>query len=245
MAQVSQRYKHKHPKYQRAVRNLDNAQQELHKRIDEQVTALEQFIQALEARDNQLSAAIAEHKQAIRQLGEHQLTMARLEQEMTGTQKIHEAFMAKLQEMEMLKDMGDNKEFAVVDRAVLPDVPSKPNTRGLLFFAACFAGVFSCGFWFILSLIGDQHARLMHEVKLLDLPILAMLPKLGKSHRKRKSRPLRARLGETDYHYSEGIRTLRTAILINHELPANSIIAITSVKPRQARPVSSVIWPTR
>ncbi|ALS98659.1 GumC family protein [Lacimicrobium alkaliphilum] len=235
MAQVTQRYKYKHPKYQRAARNLQDAEQELHKRIDEQVKALRQFIQAVEARDQELSKEINRNKAAIRKLGEHQLTMARLEQEMTGTQKIHEAFMAKLQEMEMLKDMGDNKEFAVVDKAQLPDVPSKPNTRGMLFFAGCFAFVFSSGFWFVLSLVGDQYARLMHEVKLLDLPVLAMLPKLGKSHRKRKARPLRARLGETDYHYSEGIRTLRTAILINHDLPANSIIAITSVKPRQGK----------
>ncbi|WP_088328880.1 tyrosine-protein kinase domain-containing protein [Lacimicrobium sp. SS2-24] len=235
MAQVTQRYKHKHPKYQRAARNLAEAEQELHKRVDEQVIALSQFIQALESRNQELSAAIAQNKKEIRELGEHQLTMARLEQEMTGTQKIHEAFMAKLQEMEMLKDMGDNKEFAVVDKAPLPDVPSKPNTRGLIFFAACFACVFSTGFWFVVSLIGDQHARLLHEVKLLDLPVLAMLPKIGKVHRKRKNSPLRARLGETDYHYSEGIRALRTAILINHNLPKKSIIAITSVKPRQGK----------
>lgn len=235
MDQVSQRYKYKHPKYQRASSNMEDAREELHKRIDEQVTALSQFIQAVDTRVKELSNEIDSNKSAIRELGEHQLTMARLEQEMTGTQKIHEAFMSKLQEMEMLKDMGDNKEFAVVDNAQLPDVPSKPNTRGLLFFAGCFALVFSSGFWFVLSLIGDQRARLLQEVKLLDLPVLAMLPRLGKTHRKRKSRPLRARLGETDYHYAEGIRALRTSILINHNLPKTSIIAITSVKPGQGK----------
>ncbi|GAB3023347.1 GumC family protein [Bowmanella dokdonensis] len=235
MERIKSRYKYKHPKFIQASVNLSSADQELKKRIEEQFSNMQQTILAGEQRSRELASEIDRNKAEFRQLGEHQTVLTRLGQELTATKKVHEVFMAKLQEMEMLKDMGQSKEFAVVDTASLPTEPSKPNVAGLFVMAASFSILFSGGFWFILSLIGDQFTRLNHVLKLMEVSVLAMLPKIQQKHKKRQARPLRSGLGEANYLYAEGIRSLRTAVMVGQHGTQSGIVAVTSIKPGQGK----------
>ncbi|MDF2179797.1 polysaccharide biosynthesis tyrosine autokinase [Aliiglaciecola sp. CAU 1673] len=235
MERVKDRYKHKHPKYIQAQTDLASAEQELKKRVDEHLAALKQSIAASEQRTKELRVELEKNNEAFRELGDHQTVLTRLQQELDANHKIHDLFLSKLQEMEMLKDLGQTKEFAVVDRATLPKFPSKPNVIGLLFMACSFSFVFSGGFWFVFSLVGDKTGRLIHAARLMEVTVLALLPKIGRQFLHRRAAPLRTGLGDKNYRYAEGIRSLRTTMLIGPFASKQHIIAVTAIKSGQGK----------
>ncbi len=239
LQQLSKRYKYKHPKYIAVQTKLDTLQDEQQVLVDRLVSSLEKDYNNLRQRKTQLERQIDAVKEKHSTLGQHELQLSRLRREVESTQTMYESFLAKLQETEILKDMGNQDEFAVVDNASRPQFPSKPKVSLLIIMAVLFAFMASTAFWFVLHVISDKASRVRQLLRKLNVPVLTEMPKLtsGQLASTMKS----AISGEQgDYVFSEAVRSLRTSTMVRPDEKERRIIVVTSVGANEGKSTTAI-----
>jgi len=235
LAEVSKRYKYKHPRYIAAKSTLASLKQDLTTTIQHLISGLQQNIKRYILRNKQLKAQLINVKNSLNNLGKQEYQLAKLTREVKSMQKISEMFSSKLRETEILQDMGKTKDFTVVDTATEPKFPSKPNVILIMLMVSVISFLFSIAFWLIIHFKKDKESKYRHVLRAMGVPVLISLPRVKKNFRHKNALPLRSAKGETSYAFSEAIRSLRTSILIGQEQHKNRVVAITSANPGEGK----------
>jgi polysaccharide biosynthesis transport protein len=225
VAEISKRYKEKHHKYiaaQSTLETLRKNQGELIKKLE---ASLLQELNSYSERGKDLSAQMDEAKSRYGELGTQELQLSKLRRKIESTQKLYEVFLSRLQETEILKDLGNQSEFAIVDFATEPKKPSKPRVALILAVLSVLSVAVSAGFWLILHLISDRKTRHKKLLKSIGVNVLAEIPKPDKP----RKNALNKVIDEHNFAFSEAIRSLRTAVMVSSEVKSGRIIAVTSV----------------
>lgn len=239
IAELSKRYKSKHHRYIAAKITLDGLNNELVELLNNLISNLEQEYNSLKVRQNTLNEQIEIIKSEHSDLGKHELQLERLRREVISTQKLHEVFLTRLQETEILKDLGNTEDFIVVDLAETPRAPSKPKVKILLAVFAIFCGFVSVVFWLLLHFISDKQTRFRQLLRKLDVPLLAEVPKI-KTSKSTQNIAKTLGEGEQDYVFSEAVRSLRTAILMRTDERGERTIALTGIQDGDGKTTISV-----
>ncbi|MAD16089.1 MAG: chain-length determining protein [Alteromonadaceae bacterium] len=237
MEGVTKRYLHKHPKYIAAKAGLEAIDTEFTMLINQLVNGLRSSNETLKARQRQILAQIQETKERHANLGKHSMQISRMQREIESTQHLYEMFLSRLQETEILKDLDDGDDFAIVDSASEPTFPAKPKVVMGIALSVIFSCVFSFGFWLILHLVSDKYTRFKSMLSNLDVPILSMVPRI-KQTKANKGKPFALSMhseGERNYQYFEAIRSLRTGLLVKNNQHKNAVIAVTSIGERDGK----------
>jgi receptor protein-tyrosine kinase len=230
LAEMSNRYKPKHPKYVAQITKLKSVERELHRLIGKLTNALQQQLSDLEKRAQSIQKAIASSKAKYGELGKHEVQITKLRRQVESTQKLYDIFLSRLQETQILRDLGEQEEFAVIDYATVPKSPSKPKVLLLLTALAVFSLFCSISGWLFFHLISDKQNRFRKMLASIDVPILVEVPKITRTKATKSVASLIIE-GQKDYHFSESIRTLRTSVMVDQQSKENRIIAVTGVKP--------------
>jgi receptor protein-tyrosine kinase len=226
--EVSQRYKFKHRKYISAKTSLDNIRLEMDQLLVQLATSLTREFETLGERQEQLAAQINQAKSQHNKFGRLEIELTRLRREVESNQKLYEAFLARLQEMEVLKDFSNQDNYAVVDYATRPNEPFKPRVTLSIALITIMASVFSYGFWLLLHLISDRPTRFRQMMRKMNVPILAEIVKLPKSRIKGTVAAV-VQEGQKNYQYAEAIRSLRTSVMMQSGDTEHRVIAVTGV----------------
>ena len=225
LAEVAKRYLHKHPKYITEKSSLDSLNAQLDERVKQIAGSIQQKIAQLNSRQVQLEADIAKEKLALSELSRQQVELAKLNKEVESAHTLYELFLSRLQESEVLKDTGQDVQFAVVDYAIVPQYPAKPRTKLLFAMIAFMALATSAAFWVMLQLLNNKLGRLHMVVKRYGVSVLAHLPK-----ERSRGQILLSSKGETSHIFAEAIREIRTSLLLAAETKKRRLIAITSIQ---------------
>ena len=241
LVELSKRYKSKHHKYISAKSMLDNLQLELVGLLDNLKASLEQEYNTLKVRRTALKNQIEVIKSQHSDLGKHELQLSRLTREVESTQKLYEVFVARLQETEFLKDLGNTEEFIVVDVAAVPRVPSRPKVLILLAVTAILSGFVSAGGWLALHLVSDRQTRFRQLLNNLDVPVLSQIPKLKKGLIGQSVADV-VEKGQKNYLFAEAIRTIRTVAMLpaRDSLKENRVIAVMGIKEGDGKSTISI-----
>lgn len=239
LEQISKRYKQKHYRYIAEQTNLDALTTELEILLSQLSTSLREEFNRLLNRQSKLKQELNELKVEHSQLGKHEVQLLRLRRKVESTQHVYEQFLSKFQETEIVKDIGSNEEFAVVDYASIPKSPSHPRKRLLVAVTVVVSTMFSCVFWLVLHFVGDKRNRFLRLLSSMQVPVLAELPRLANPNRKRDKFPF-ADNKQRDYVYSESIRTLRTSLMLRGAGGSNRIIALTGIRQGDGKSTVSV-----
>jgi succinoglycan biosynthesis transport protein ExoP len=227
-ARVSKRYKNKHHRYieaNAAIKKLESEEQQL---IDQLIAGLRQNVSTYEQRLASLKLQMNKAEQKHSELSRYELQLTKLRREIDSTQTLYEVFVSRLQETQMLKDLGKTNQFSVVDYASIPIYPTKPRKVMLLVVVCLFAVVLSSGMWLLLHLISDKQTRLRNLLINLDVTVLARVSKYKKV--KQKKGVIGIAKKDKNYEYSESIRSLRAEISYGTvDAPIRSI-AVARVK---------------
>jgi succinoglycan biosynthesis transport protein ExoP len=227
-AKVSKRYKSKHHRYiaaNAAIKKLESEEWHL---IEQLIAGLRQNVATFEQRLESLNFQMNQAEKKHSELSRYELQLTKLRRVIDSTQTLYEVFVSRLQETQMLKDLGKTNQFSVVDYASIPIYPSKPKKLMLLVVVCLFAGVFSSGFWLLLHLISDKQTRFRNLLINLDVTVLAQVSKYKKV--KKKKGTVGVARHDKNYEYSESIRSLRAEISFGAgDAPIRSI-AVTRVK---------------
>lgn len=226
LTEVAKRYKEKHHRYIAAKSTVDNLNDELASLLTNIIASLKQDLLTFQSRSQKLTQEIDSAKSQHSDLGRHELQLSRLRRKIDTTQQLYESFLTRLQEVEMLQDIGEEDDFAVVDMATIPTRPSKPNIPVLLAMVGLFSLTMSTGFWLVIHLISDSKSRHAQLLRSLDVPILTELPKLSKV----KTPKDMSEAGSKNFVFSEAIRFLRASLMVANKEKDNRIIAITGIR---------------
>jgi succinoglycan biosynthesis transport protein ExoP len=225
VTEISKRYKEKHHKFiaaQTTLETLRHNQTELIKKLQ---ASLLQELNSYTERGKDLTDQIEEAKGRYGELGTQELQLSKFRREIESTQKLYEVFLSRLQETEILRDLGNQSEFAIVDFATEPKKPSKPRVALILAVLSVLCVAVSAGFWLILHLISDRKTRYKKLLKSIGINVLAEIPKPDKPTKK----DLKKVINEHNFAFSEAIRSLRTAVLVSSKVQNSRIIAVTSI----------------
>ncbi len=222
--EVSKRYKFKHQKYIAAKARVDQLYNKRDKTLEKILVTLQKDYQTAVSRNAEILSQIEETEQKHRVLGLHETQLSKLRRQVEATQNLYEVFLSRLQETEILQDLGNQDEFSVVDSATVPKYPSKPKVLLMLFVLAFLAVIVSVGGWLFLHLISDKQTRVRQMLRKLGVPLLAEIPKINSSSGAKNIAKTLSQ-GELDHVYSEAIRSLRTSIVMrSDELNCKSFV---------------------
>ncbi|MGE5587645.1 MAG: GumC family protein [Clostridia bacterium] len=162
------------------TRSLNPIYQELRTQLVEN----EYRVVGLEAKQAALRGMLLEAEAKLAALPDKEVDVARLMREQRVDEEIYVMLRSKYEEMRITEAMNVSDVY-VIDGATVPETPTKP--RKLLNTAiAAFLGLFvAVGVAFLIEYV-DTSFKSQEEVeRLLDLPVLGMVPDMRKFRRKR------------------------------------------------------------
>ena len=109
LAEISQRYKYKHPRYIAQVSKIDAMTLELDSLVGRLVKSLKQEYIIMLERSADIGVLIDEAKGRHSELGLHEVNLAKIRRQVESTQKLYDIFLSRLQETEILRDLGDSR----------------------------------------------------------------------------------------------------------------------------------------
>ncbi|MDI7247877.1 MAG: GNVR domain-containing protein [Bacillota bacterium] len=173
------------------TRSLNPIHQELRTRLVEN----EARSVGLEAKQSALRQMLLDAEAKLAVTPQKEMDVARLVREQRVDEEIYVMLRTKYEEMRITEAMKVSDVY-VVDRATVPDTPVKPR-KPLNTAIAAFLGLFvAVGMAFVMEYM-DTSFRTQDEVeRLLDLPVLGVVPDIGR-FRRRRSRRKRAEHAES------------------------------------------------
>ena len=141
----------------------------------------EDRVRSLTIRRTMLDEKIEDYDRKMQQLPQKQLEFARLRREKAAAENTYSMLLSRLNESKLLesselRNMGRIAE--VLDEAVLPNEPVKPNKKKIAVLALGMGMMIGCGSAFMLEYF-DRSFRSVDEVAgFLGLPVLAAVPRL-------------------------------------------------------------------
>jgi len=227
--ELAKRYGPKHPKRIAIEAELESIEARISKQINEIITAIEkQYLSAIQkAEANKKRLAIA--KKDFLRLSRLQNKFSQLQREVDTNKELYGNYLVRLKEADAMGNYKTNFYVRFIDKAILPKAPVAPNKKVYIVVS------------FILAFLGISIVVIMRELLLDTLnsrrkldnfqeaPILAVLPKF------KLATNLNSHFELEDNHFTEAIRTLRTALLFNGEKKPPKVIAITSSVPSEGK----------
>jgi len=206
LAELSQRYGPKHPK-------MIAAQSEL--------VAAERAVQTSNSR--------------LRSLGRKGAQLQELQHEVDSNRKLYETFLNRYKEADEAKTLK-TEVARIVDPAVVPRGPIKPNRQLISTVAFVLTLLFGVAVVFMLDLLNSTIRSAEEIESRLKIAMLGLLPLLKfKTKKVGGIETLREMSGADHRAFTESIRTMRTGILLSALDNPHKVILVTSSVPGEGK----------
>ncbi len=225
-----------HYKVQQAQSELADLQRLLVQQSEAVVASLRREYEASRSTEVALERSLGAAQGSVQAVNREEFQLNVLEREAASNRQLYEMFMSRAKETNLSSDV-QAAVARVMDRAVPPGTPIRPNKQQIVIVAAVLALFLGA----LASLLLD---RLDNTVKGSDdaevrlrLPVLTALPLVESANRAQMARLF---LDESHSHYAEGIRTARTGVLLSSLDVPNKIVLITSTLPGEGKTTVAV-----
>ncbi|WP_367027008.1 polysaccharide biosynthesis tyrosine autokinase [Methylococcus sp. ANG] len=228
--ELASRYGAQHPERVTAETHLESIRTALKKQIASVAGRLKQQIAAAYANENALAGQIDSIKNELQGIARKESVYRELQREVQSNRELYEMFFKRLKETSEAGDLQPSNA-RVMDAAVLPKFPVKPNKRlgvAIAFLLSLMAGI---GLAFLLDFM-DKSFRSSEEVEQkLGLPLLGLVPLvIQKQKRGVKDDVSKVFLEDPRGTFAESVRTIRTGIMLSSlDDPRMSILVTSSV----------------
>lgn len=247
-AELSERYQEAYPAMQRLNEQIALVEKNLEKEIDSVLLSLERRQASVEHTERGLKAAIAEERQREARLNRLSLDYDRLKREVDTNSRLYELVTTRMKEADLTGALRVNN-ITLLDRAMVPSAPFKPNLRNNLAMGLVLALLLGIGLAILIDLL-DNTVKTQEDVeKNLELPFLGLLPVIeaGKVNGK-DGAAVRRSLQERDLYVlrnpksspAECARFIRTNLLfMMPEKPLKTLV-VTSAGPQEGKTTTAV-----
>lgn len=239
VSELKKRYGPLHPKMIAAESDLEAVRESVLTQMKRIATSIESNYLVAQSKENSLEKALRNSKSDVRNLNRTEFTLSEYQREVRTNRQLYEAFFNRVSETSATGDL-QTANARVVDPAIKPVVPVKPNKKLIVLLALVVSGMFGVALAFLLDLLDSTIKNLDDVERKLDVPMLGLLPLVGKKQDAGDAEQMvRAFVGEGMDGFRESVRTLRTGLtLASMEQPA-SVILVTSSVPSEGKTTTS------
>src|SRR6184192_226926 len=228
VAELEKRYGSSHPKMIAAQSELAQATENLNNQARSVTEGIRKRYEAAKSEEAAIEAALNRAGQQYQQVGRKESKLESLQRAVNTDRQLYDLFLKRLSETSATGDLASARA-RIVEHAVVPRLPAKPNKRRIVSSAVLLTLLFGVGVAFLLASL-DNTVRSSKDVEeKLKRPLLGIEPLLGNEALRAvstlgKSEETR----ETDPRFAEVMRTIRTAISLDNLDKPHKIILVTS-----------------
>lgn len=214
------------------------------------ILKLETTIKGTRAKVEALRGITSQYDAELERLPGKALELARLQRQLQADQNTYILMTEKLEETK-ISEAGQKENIRLVDNAILPMYPTKPNKKLNLILGALIGLGLGIGLTFLIEYFDDS-VKNPDELERLGLPILSIIPKIatedltkkilsrngGSNGELEEIQKIESRLithFDPKSPISEAYRTLRTNIQFKDIENTNRAILITSSTPKEGK----------
>jgi len=228
VAELEKRYGPSHPKMLAAQSELADATQNLNNQIRTVIESIRKRYEAAKSEETAIEAALNQARLQYQQTGRKESKLETLQRAVDTNRQLYDLFFKRLSETSATGDLATARA-RIVEHAVVPRMPVKPNKRLIVSIAVLLTLLFGIGVAVLLASLDNTVKSSRDVEEKLKRPLLSIVPllkaqALGAASTIGKSDEAR----ETDPRFAEAIRTIRTAISLDNLDKPHKIILVTS-----------------
>lgn len=226
------RYGVKHPKMVAAQARLDDARDALRRQVLLAADGIRSEYEVARSTESSLASVVQSSRSQIQGLDRNNNQMQMLQREVDSNRKLYDTFLQRSKETDVAGKLDIGK-VRVVEPATAPRKPYKPR-KGLWLMTMGLAGLFLGVLIALLrSALDDTLKTPLDLEQATAIPALAALPKVKNS--RKADRLAHMELDQPSSIFAEGIRTVRTSVLLADVGHKRKRILITSAVPGEGK----------
>ncbi|NDV89948.1 polysaccharide biosynthesis tyrosine autokinase [Alteromonas sp. 345S023] len=237
VSELSKVYGPKHPNMIAANAELNSIRETLATQTRDLVSSINKQYLLSKERVELLKAQVEQAKANYRRLSTLENERLTLQREVDINQQLYDSFFTRLKETDELGGF-ETANARILDKAIVPSVPSKPNKKLLI----AMAFIFSIGFGVFVAILMDTLNSGINSVddveKKLGQRMLGLIPWLP--HKKKTDLPVRSYFDSSKHQFSEALRTLRTSLSLLNLNKEKQAVMVTSSVPKEGKTTVSL-----
>lgn len=230
VSEASKRYGPEHPKMVAAQSDLKAVRDNVRRQVSTVVESVLKNYEVAKANEASLERALARAKAESQAYNRKEFTLARLEREVASNRQLYDLFTQRAKET----NTGDvpSAIARVIDVAILPKVPFGPNKRNIVGIAMLVALAIAVSIALLLEQL-DITVKTSHEVESkLEIKAVGVLPRM----RPKPGVPVeRLFMEENQGTFAEGIRSIRSDLLLSGIDSPQKVVLLTSSLPEEGK----------
>lgn len=237
---LAQRYLDKHPKLAEVDGKIAELRGALQKEIDKVVRIEEADYREVAETERQLQGLIAGAKRESFELNRRQIDFNKLKREQDNNQRLYDLVLSRLKEAELLGHQATNN-VSVLDRALVPSNPVKPNRKTVVIiaiFVGLLGGISLALFFEYLDNTVKTHDDIE---KFLGVPFLGIVPSIREQGQENLTKAEAGRNRDLHSHrrpkssVAECVRSVRTNLLFMTPDAQLKRLLVTSSGPQEGK----------
>ncbi len=233
LAQLSKRYREKHPEMLKAQNQLAETQKELQKAIDQSAAQVESEYQNAQRTYEQARQVLEKRTEESLQLDRLALEYNKRERELKTQEQLLQTIIARQTETSMSGNFA-TQNARIVDKAVPPpeEKPMSPNVPLNLGLGVVGGLGLGLAFAFFVAFIDDRVKSSFDIEGVVGLPLIGIIPQL-----KRMDQPDKAQVvvNNADRQVAEAFLTLHSSLRLKDESKNAKCILTTSTIPGEGK----------
>ena len=238
VAELSERYGHKHPKMIAAQAELQEATRRLKAEVAKAVYGAREKLELAATQERRFQSLISQQQEEMRKVSGTSFELKQLEKEVEANRDLYETYLARFKEADVV-DEYDAPNARIIDRAMVSMTPFQPDRQRMIM-VAIFIGI---GLGVLVAFVRDHLSntfKTKEEIEeKLDLPVLGMVPRIKKDTL-RDGQVERLVLARPRSPFAESINDILTAILFSHIDTPSKVVLVTSALPGEGKTTLAV-----
>lgn len=226
VAELGKRYGRLHPKMIAAQSDLSAASIELGNEVQKVVSGISREYKVALRNEIQLRKTWESRKSEMQDFNSIEFRLTELQRNVDTNRTLYDIFFTRIKSIS--ETGGFEKPHArVVDRAMTPNYPIKPNKRLSITLAFILGTILGCGIAILLDILDNTIKSPDDVQEKLGSPLLGAVPKMKLSDTEKFEQFWE----NPQSHYAEAIRTIRTGIVLSGlDTPAKIILVTSTVQ---------------
>jgi len=230
VAELSQRYGKEHPRLVQADGELKSARENTRRQMETIVAGLSKEFEVARANEAAVERSLAEARGQIQDLNRKEYQLGILEREVASNRQLYDMFIGRSKEASATNDL-QNPVGRVVDRAIAPDSPIRPNKPQIAAVAFALGLLFAIVCALLLDRLDNTVKNSDDVESKLRVAVLTTVPLISG----RKDAVKLAYLADIKSVFSESIRTARTGVLLSGIDAEHKVLVVTSSVPNEGK----------
>jgi uncharacterized protein involved in exopolysaccharide biosynthesis len=208
--ELGKRYGLLHPKMIAAQSDLTAATKELSREVRKVVSGISREYEVALKNEQQLRETWESRKSEMQDFNRIEFQLEELQRDVDTNRQLYDIFFTRIKSVS--ETGGFEKPHArVLDRALAPNYPVKPNKKLTVILAFILGLMLGCGVSILLDILDNTISSPDDVQEKLGVPLLGVIPKAKRD----KSGEFERFWENTQSHYAEAIRTVRTGIVLS------------------------------